>query len=60
MFGGKAGMRKKDFEGALSAWNDAWKKYVDDISSGSVNATDEVGSPTRSQYCKDHPGECGG
>ncbi len=59
-FDGKVGMKLEDFTKAVTKWNEAWQEYVTSLSASSVQGTDEVGSPTRSDYCRDHPGQCGG
>jgi len=55
-FNGKVGMSVKEYEDEMNASEAAYEKYYADAEADSVAKTDEVGSPTLSQYKIDHPG----
>jgi hypothetical protein len=57
-FKGKVGMKQEEFLKLLAAWNSALGEYEKQLKRDSVTHTDEVGEPTKTQFCKQHPYAC--
>lgn len=56
VFNGKKGMTETKFNEVGDAWEEAVLKYFEDSETYTVKKTDEVGSPTLSDYVKKNPG----
>lgn len=54
-FGGKVGLTKEDWEKETDKYEKAVEAYAKKSDQNTLNKTDEVGNPTRSEYKKTHP-----
>jgi hypothetical protein len=57
-FKGKKDMAQKDFQEQMDKYDEAWDKYFEEIGNHTLNVTDEVGDPTRTQFCAANPNRC--